>query len=158
MGQTTAYQLPYPEATDPADVPLDMRELAERLDLLLPPLIHEVAADQATASGSYVDLATVGPTLTIPRAGDYIASFGVKFYGGTAGLHMWVAPKRGAAPTSDADALEGTTLTGLGSVNPAKSIRLNGLAAGDVVKLQYRASGTVSFVKRWLMLQLVRVT
>jgi len=32
MGQTPIYQLPYPELTDPADVPTDMRELAERTE------------------------------------------------------------------------------------------------------------------------------
>jgi hypothetical protein len=32
MGLTTRFSLPYPEAVDPADVPLDMRELAEGVD------------------------------------------------------------------------------------------------------------------------------
>jgi hypothetical protein len=35
MGSTPIYALPYPEATDPADVPLDMRELAERIEAVL---------------------------------------------------------------------------------------------------------------------------
>jgi microcystin-dependent protein len=35
MGATTNYALPYPEAADPADVPTDVRELAERLDVVL---------------------------------------------------------------------------------------------------------------------------
>lgn len=34
MGETASLLLPYPEASDPADVPTDMRELAERLDKL----------------------------------------------------------------------------------------------------------------------------
>src|SRR5262245_57978453 len=32
MGATTNYAIPYPELADPADVPADMKELAERLD------------------------------------------------------------------------------------------------------------------------------
>src|SRR5215475_514814 len=32
MGATTKYQLPWPEPPDPADVPTDMRELAERVE------------------------------------------------------------------------------------------------------------------------------
>jgi hypothetical protein len=36
MGTTPVYALPYPEAVEPADVPLDMRELAERVELALP--------------------------------------------------------------------------------------------------------------------------
>jgi hypothetical protein len=35
MGTTPIYALPYPEATDPADVPTDMRELAERIEAVL---------------------------------------------------------------------------------------------------------------------------
>lgn len=35
MGSTPIYALPYPEATDPADVPTDMRELAEKAELTL---------------------------------------------------------------------------------------------------------------------------
>lgn len=36
MGQTPNLSLPYPELGDSADVPADMKELADRLDLLLP--------------------------------------------------------------------------------------------------------------------------
>lgn len=35
MGATTRLLLPYPELTDPADVPLDIKELADRLELLV---------------------------------------------------------------------------------------------------------------------------
>ena len=35
MGQTPNFALPYPEDNDPADVPVDMKELAERIDALL---------------------------------------------------------------------------------------------------------------------------
>jgi hypothetical protein len=34
MGATPKLLLPYPEATDPADVPLDMKELADRIELV----------------------------------------------------------------------------------------------------------------------------
>jgi hypothetical protein len=37
MGSTPIYALPFPEATDPADVPLDVRELAERLEAVVVP-------------------------------------------------------------------------------------------------------------------------
>lgn len=37
MPTTSIYALPYPASTDPADVPTDMRELAERLEIVLPP-------------------------------------------------------------------------------------------------------------------------
>ena len=34
MGQTSIYALPFPEQSDPADVPTDMRELAEKVELV----------------------------------------------------------------------------------------------------------------------------
>jgi hypothetical protein len=38
MGTTPIYALPYPEPVDPADVPLDLRELAERIEAIHKPL------------------------------------------------------------------------------------------------------------------------
>jgi hypothetical protein len=35
MGVTLTYQIPYPEEADPADVPVDMKELADRVDAIL---------------------------------------------------------------------------------------------------------------------------
>jgi microcystin-dependent protein len=35
MGQTAIFNLPYPAETDPADVPVDMKELADRLEVVL---------------------------------------------------------------------------------------------------------------------------
>ena len=50
MGATANYQLPYPELLDPADVPTDMRELAEAVDTKLDGvddrLVAEVTARQ----------------------------------------------------------------------------------------------------------------
>ena len=37
MGTTPTYALPYPEATDPADVPTDIRELADRIEAVVGP-------------------------------------------------------------------------------------------------------------------------
>jgi hypothetical protein len=50
MGTTPIYQLPYPEAVDPADVPLDMRELAERLEAIKAGAGAELAYAQITAT------------------------------------------------------------------------------------------------------------
>ena len=42
MGTTPTYLLPYPEATDPADVPIDMKELAERIEAIVRPTVVTV--------------------------------------------------------------------------------------------------------------------
>jgi hypothetical protein len=38
MPTTPTYALPYPAASDPADVPIDMQELADRLEVVMPTL------------------------------------------------------------------------------------------------------------------------
>jgi hypothetical protein len=39
MGTTPVFALPYPELTDPADVPADVKKLAQRLDVILGPAL-----------------------------------------------------------------------------------------------------------------------
>jgi hypothetical protein len=57
MGQTAApWTLPYPEQGDPADVPTDLRELADRLQIHLDGLDSRLDAVEASA-GSFVLLA-----------------------------------------------------------------------------------------------------
>lgn len=43
MGVSTNYQLPYPEATEVADVPTDMRELATKIDTELGKKLNEAS-------------------------------------------------------------------------------------------------------------------
>ena len=51
------------------------------------PLEHQVDADQSTSNPVYVDLATVGPSIAVPLAGDYIIGIGCNIYTSTgAGL------------------------------------------------------------------------
>ena len=50
-GTTPSYQLPYPEQSDPADVPVDIRELADRLEVVLAQLDAQLDAVQAGAAG-----------------------------------------------------------------------------------------------------------
>ena len=65
MGQTTNLALPYPEQSDPADVPTDLRELAERVDTVLPPvgspmpwLVSAIPAGYREFDGSAIVQAT----------------------------------------------------------------------------------------------------
>ena len=63
------------------------------------PLTAEVLTSQTTSSATYVDLATAGPTVTVPLAGDYLITFGATLYNstGTNPVTM-VAPKLGQRP------------------------------------------------------------
>ena len=59
MPTTPIYALPYPAAADPADVPLDMQELAERIELVLPqaPAVRVYnSADQSINNGTNTKL------------------------------------------------------------------------------------------------------
>jgi hypothetical protein len=73
------------------------------------------------------------------------------------GIVSFVAVKRGAAATSDNDSASYGVQNTVSSV--VRSIRLNGLAASDIVKLQYRntTGGNTTFSSRFLFITPVRV-
>jgi hypothetical protein len=66
MGQTPIYQLPYPELTDPADVPTDMRELAERTETVFGGLgagdLTRIADVKLAAAAANIDLQNIPQT------------------------------------------------------------------------------------------------
>lgn len=124
------------------------------------PMSHEILTDETTASTTYVDLATVGPTLTLPRAGDYKVEFGVQMNNTTAGSGGLSAIKRGAAATSDNDSVFTIIPTTASlTTTAARTIILAAMAASDVVKMQYKTSGagTMHALKRWMMITPIRV-
>lgn len=120
-----------------------------------------VATSETTASVSYVDLATAGPSVTVPRAGVYEVRFGNDVQNGTASQDNFSTIKIGAAAGSDSNSLRGLA-NGTGGSNVFHTSRtriLTGVAASDVLKMQYRVSGgTGAFVNRWLTVTPVRVS
>lgn len=126
-----------------------------------PPLTHEVATSQSTTSATYADLATVGPQVTLPLAGDYDVQFGttVQINPSTGNRVANIAVKRGAAATADADSLNyaNGNLT-IRVPGLARAIRMTGLAAAAVLKMQYKVSGdTLVCQDRWMRVTPVRV-
>jgi hypothetical protein len=71
MGLTPVYQLPYPEPTDPADVPIDMRELAERVEAVLQaqpvPAMQRIADQVLAAPATTFDFQNIPQTFTSLR-------------------------------------------------------------------------------------------
>lgn len=63
MGQTSRLKLPYPELTEPADVPTDMRELAEAIESGL-----QLAYAQITSNVTISSTSAASPTtiITLP--------------------------------------------------------------------------------------------
>lgn len=116
------------------------------------PAIGNVTTLETTASASYVDLTTVGPSITIPVAGTYYAVFGAQVSGASQ-LGGYVGLKVGAAAV--ASTAEFVTGQASGSNQPAAVTGSASItaAASDVLKLQYHrngAAGTAEFNNRWL--------
>jgi hypothetical protein len=121
-----------------------------------PPLLSEIATSETTASTTYVDLATAGPSVTLPRAGDYIVSHGNSCFCAV-GSKQFQTVKIGAAAATDAKACihDAVNLTD----TPAKTFRVSGAAASDVLKLMYRnnVTNTGTWLERWISVVPVRV-
>jgi hypothetical protein len=190
MGTTPTLALPYPEASDPADVPTDIHELATALDTLvhkttygttppaspndgdewyLPadatngviwafryrsasasaykwefvggaPMAAGPSGSMTIATGTPTDL-TGGPTVTLPRAGDYVIDLGAvaqanvaaAAYNITVYVFDGVAIGTGVSFTPVNAQFMGGTVSGL-------QVR-TGLVAATLLKLQAAAQG-----------------
>jgi hypothetical protein len=121
------------------------------------PLTAQVLTLETTLSSSFADLATVGPSVTVPLAGDYLIELAANFRTDATGTAL-VAVKLGAAATSADDGLANTFANSF--VPGSRTIRRNGLAANAVLKLQYQTSGTGtgSFQRRNLAVWPIRVS
>lgn len=127
------------------------------------PLSAYVETSESTSSLTFTDLATVGPSVTAPRAGEYRIPFGATIRkAAVAGSGARVAPKLGAAATADLDGLDWGTGAGTSDeqVSVRRELRLKTLAASDVVKLQYLAftANAVTIQRRELAIIPIRVS
>lgn len=124
-------------------------------------LFNEVTTSGAcTSVGAYVDLASTGPDVTVPLAGDYDLWFGAGAWFNQANLAAYMAPAIGASAAADADsALAQPPAAGAWSVNVHRSLRKTGVVAASLIRLKYRinAAGTGNFERRWLRVMPVRV-
>lgn len=120
------------------------------------PWVAEVTQGEIPGStGSYVDLATVGPSITVPVAGDYVISWGFSAVSGGASVASGSLSFNGGAP--DANQIV-TFIAPTSGQNGARSRRYLAIVASSVTKLQYRASaGSTTFSERWLQMLPIRV-
>jgi hypothetical protein len=118
-------------------------------------LVGFVATEEGTTSTTYVALATAGPSVTLPRAGDYRVeanNFGYNPVGGsTAQMGVY---------------LNGTT-TGVSTMSTAlsyshvyRSFAVLGVTAGCVLSVLYRTvgSGQSNFGDRTLLVRPIRIS
>lgn len=210
MGNTPINLLPYPELSEPADVPADIRELALALDPLLRPqlvsalpasppdgtevhylanaaagvvwhLRYRAAATGAykwefvggsglqayiatagtTSSAAYTDLATPGPTVTLPLAGEYEVQHAATMGATAASQTAYQSYAIGAAAAADSEQVIQGNPAGLTTGNffsLSSAVRRHTVAAGTALTCKYRSSSGVStFQARSLRAVPVRV-
>lgn len=122
-------------------------------------VVVEVLTNEDVSGTSYADISTVGPQVTVPRAGVYDIEFGAHLNWDTSVVgHPSVAPKLGSASTSDNDRVYGSFSGQIPLVAMSRTLRKS-LSASDVVKLQYKSNNAASWQveKRWLKITPVRV-
>lgn len=123
-----------------------------------PPLFAEVTADETTASTSYTNLATTGPTVTVPLAGDYDVQIAHACYFTAGSGQMLSSYAIGVTAAVDADSAI-TASGGTGFTDSAsRKRRKTALAAATALQMKYRVTaGTGSFNRRWIEALPVRV-
>lgn len=127
------------------------------------PLYATVTTNESTAtSANFVDLATAGPAITLPLAGDFIVRHGAFIYDDTVsqdGLMSLSINGGAAASATDARAVrKGQASAGInGGIHVFREQRLTGLTAAAVTARYRVTGGTANFWDRSLSLTPVRV-
>lgn len=123
----------------------------------------EIDTSETTASTTYVDLTTIGPSFTVPRAGVYEISHGWLVSSTSNGIAFMSTVKLGAAAAADSEAVSGAVYfaDSLRWISASRTMKRT-CAASDVLKMMYRnsTSGTAnaSFANRFLRVKPVRVS
>jgi len=125
------------------------------------PLYVEVTNPDGTASATYVALATAGPSITVPVAGDYFVGIGFQPSGqATAQGIFYMSYDIGGTAAVDADAAAAISLSGTLPVfnNPYRKRRKTALAAGAALVAKYKTSGgTSTFGNRWMEVEPIAI-
>ncbi len=121
------------------------------------PQSDAIATDQSTASTSYADLTTVGPTVTVTTGVAAIVMFGAWMTNSTGGARAYMSYSMSGATTAAAQDLTSATvqITTAASgcyVTCTRAYMHTGLTAGSTTfKCQYKGStGTSNFQQRTL--------
>lgn len=128
-------------------------------------LFNEVLTGQTQANSGYGDLATVGPTVTVPRAGDYFVEIGATAQGTGVNVSGEMSYQVGATAPVDSDGVvyvvpSGGTNTNL-QVSGERTTKKTGLAASTAITAKYRntsAGNSISWANRWMRVTPIVVT
>jgi len=125
------------------------------------PQESEVATGQGTNSTSYTDLATVGPSIALPVAGDYIVRIGYQARIGTTSQTYYMSYAIGATAAADADAC-GMVAGAAGDPGMSNMRSMKKLALPAVtLTAKYRITGGTGpnggFINRWMEVEPIAV-
>ena len=116
---------------------------------------------ESTASGSYAALATAGPTVTAPLAGDYDVTFGARAFNDTNGGSGAMSFDIGGTAASDDNAVIFSEASGSNTTpaNYMRSDRVTVAAAATALTSKYKriTAGNATFTARWMRVTPVRV-
>lgn len=124
-------------------------------------LVAEIATSEGTASTTYTALATAGPSVTVPLAGDYdveISALGSS--SGTDNEPIMMSFDTGATAAIDGDAASTGSFVATYVAQLGRTRRKTGVAAASAITAKYRSNKspqTVTFKNRRLSVRPIRV-
>lgn len=124
------------------------------------PLRAQIDTSQTTASGSYADLATAGPDITVPLAGEYDVSVTFEGSNGTAGNYAVASFQVvGGTAAQDANRALVHSYTANFLTTTSRTTRFTVTAASSVLRMKYlsTAAGTATFLRRVITATPVKV-
>lgn len=126
-------------------------------------LTAEVDTDEsiAAATTTYTALATAGPSITAPLAGDYIIEQGARYYPGSVIQQGYMSFDIGATGAVDNDGIFFEAAAATYGTTASRMRKKTGLSASTALVSKYRhtsASSTVNFARRWMRVTPIRVS
>jgi hypothetical protein len=128
-----------------------------------PAMTDEITTQESTSSTTLTNLATVGPSITVPLAGDYLIELGANISGlATSDTTMSFAVGGTSAVTADGVKLYNGIAIGGTAFNAflSRAVKKTGIAASSAIVAKYGTtfgSGTGFYGNRWLKITPRRV-
>lgn len=115
------------------------------------PYFINIQTSEATASGAFVNLATVGPQITIPRNGTYLVEWGFGCGGDNSGANCTAELFRNGADMGVGCSTQDVNAAG-GIFTAQTGLQIAGFGLGDILLMKYNVSNGLSthFFNRWL--------
>lgn len=125
------------------------------------PLVAEVTTAEATGGTAYAALTTAGPSIALPRAGDYDVEIGAKVTGASASSSGFMSYDIGGTGAVDADSVNqgigGGGTQGFGPTEGSKMRRKAALTAVTLLAKYKHAGSSTTIANRGIRVTPVRI-